>query len=250
MTVDPVWAYYDESGEYDASGNLLNMTVGGCFSTLSKWQSFCGEWCQVLSEEGLEWFHMTDFEAWRPPYEFLLPSGERDHARHKNLLNRLLSIKLKYIEGYYGYSSFTANTTRKTAHSALLEDCIHGAISHAAFEAWEHYQRPLNLVFAVQPHFPEATLRKYIWFYDYGDAVGRISSTTMAHVKDVTPLQAADILAYEMGRVQRPGRPVRYPIKRIQEHAKANGLPMSLKWGPISSTKIDLSGVPSGRSRS
>jgi hypothetical protein len=34
-----IWAYYDESGEYDKSGNLLNMTIGGCMSTADRWLS-------------------------------------------------------------------------------------------------------------------------------------------------------------------------------------------------------------------
>lgn len=29
-----VWVYYDESGEYDSGGTLLNMSVAGCVAPL------------------------------------------------------------------------------------------------------------------------------------------------------------------------------------------------------------------------
>src|SRR6266566_1768654 len=59
-----IWGYYDESGEYDAAGNLVNMTVGGCFAPLDKWRDFEPQWNEALAREGLNAFHMTDFEAW------------------------------------------------------------------------------------------------------------------------------------------------------------------------------------------
>jgi hypothetical protein len=33
---------------------------------------------------------IRQFEAWKPPYDFKLPNGERDNDRHKKLLNTLL----------------------------------------------------------------------------------------------------------------------------------------------------------------
>jgi hypothetical protein len=35
-----VWVYYDESGEYDGGGNLLNMSVAGCLASLDRWEAF------------------------------------------------------------------------------------------------------------------------------------------------------------------------------------------------------------------
>ena len=76
-------------------------------------------------------------------------------------------------------------------------------------------------------------IQKVIGLYDYGEASGRIGTQTVANIDNVAPLQAADILAYEMARAQRADRPERYPFKRMQEAAKAGQLQMTIKWGDI-----------------
>lgn len=229
-----VWGYYDESGEYDAAGNLVNMTVGGCFSSLDKWREFEPQWKEALAREGLTAFHMTDFEAWRPPFDLKLADGSRDDEKHKRLLVSLLEIMLRYTEGLYGFGALVPPINdRGRAHNLLLEDCIVGAISHAINEVWDRYGQPVNLVFAKQRHFPESQIKKVIGLYDYGEGSGRIRTQSIADVDDVPPLQAADILAYEMARAQRADRPDRYPFKRMQEAAKSGQLQMTIKWGHI-----------------
>jgi hypothetical protein len=80
-----VWGYYDESGEYDGRGNLLNVTIGGCFASLDRWLKFDSEWQRALADHGLTYFHMTDLEAWNPPFDFMLDGGGRDQAKHHRL---------------------------------------------------------------------------------------------------------------------------------------------------------------------
>src|ERR1700683_174352 len=100
-----MWGYYDESGEYDCRGNLLNMTIGGCFSSLDRWLKFDSEWHQVLADHGLTYFHMTDFEAWKSPFDFMLDGGRRDQAKHNRPLNALLDIMLEHVDGFYGFGA-------------------------------------------------------------------------------------------------------------------------------------------------
>jgi hypothetical protein len=164
-----IWGYYDESGEYDAGGKLLNMTIGACFAPLERWQSFDAEWLKALEDEGLTYFHMTDFEAWKPPFDFKVSDGSRDKAKHNRLLNSLLEIMLRHIDGLYGFgavSMFDPDMPPQT-HKNLMEDCIGGAI-------------PLNLVFGKQRHFPEGGIKKYADIYDWGEAKGRINCLSMA----------------------------------------------------------------------
>lgn len=233
------WAYYDESGEYDRQGNLLRMTVGGCMAPLVKWESFETAWKDALMREGLEAFHMTDFEAWKGPFDFKLPDGSRDKERHNHLLNSLLDIMLEYIEVFYGYSSAHPPKEIKRQHGSLMEDCVIGAVSHAVHEGWEFYQEPLNLVFAKQKHFPQVGIQKYAELYDYGEGKGRIKGTAFYDVKDICALQAADIMAYEMTKIQRD-RPERYPFKKLRDGAAEKGILMTLKWGPIRSGRSDF----------
>jgi hypothetical protein len=229
-----IWGYYDESGEYDG-GNLLNMTIGGCFSSLGRWQVFDTEWKKVLDDEGLSFFHMTEFEAYRPPFDFVLPDGNRDKERHNRLLNSLLDIMLRHVEGFYGFGAVSMfdPASPKQTHKNLMDDCVLGAVKHAVLHITDFYKQPINLVFGKQRHFPEDGIKKYLREYEHRDPKGGIKSFTTADPKDVRPLQGADIFAYEMARAQRSGRQERYPFQRLIDGAKANGLNMSMNWGPI-----------------
>ena len=242
-----MWGYYDESGEYDGRGNLLNMTLGGCYASLERWRQFDIEWQRALADHGLTYFHMTDFEAWKPPFDFMLDGGQRDQAKHHRLLNALLDIVLRHVDGFYGFGAVSMFDPDKPelSHEILMEDCVGGAIKNAVLEVADFYGEPLNLVFGKQKHFGEGKTRRYIEFYDYGTAEGRIKTFTTADPKVVRPLQASDIFAYEMGRAQRPGRPERYPFQRIVDGCKANNRKLILSWGPIRSKRLDL-GASSG----
>jgi hypothetical protein len=100
-----VCVYYDESGEYGATGELLNMSMGGCVAPLEKWESFGESWRAALSAEGLDYFHMTEFEAWRPPFDFKLPDGNRDKEKHNRLLNSLLDLMVDHVEHFAGFAN-------------------------------------------------------------------------------------------------------------------------------------------------
>jgi hypothetical protein len=249
-TVLVMWGYYDESAEYDNVGRPINMTIGGCFASLDSWRVFDGKWQRALADEGLAYFHMTDFEAWRPPFDFTAGAGGRDQARHHRLLNSLLDIMLEHIDGFYGFGAMSMYDPSQPSltHELLMEDCVGGAIKNASLDIADFYQQPLNLVFGKQQHFGEGKIRQYVDFYDFGEAKGRIATISMGEPKLIRPLQAADVFAYEMAKAQRAGRPERYPFQRLVDGAKAKGLRMSINWGPIRSRKLELSS-PSGKRR-
>ena len=119
-TLFVVQAYYDESGEYDRTGRLLAMSMGGCISSLSKWDGFEQAWNAVLRSEGLEWFHMADFEAWQAPFDFRLADGTRDNERHRRLLNNLLDLLLNHTECFYGFTARFIPDDPREAHSAAI----------------------------------------------------------------------------------------------------------------------------------
>lgn len=235
-----VWAYYDESGEY-RDGNLLNMSIGCCAAPAESWVLFEQRWMSMLSHYGLTWFHMTDFEAWKDKFDFRLPNGERDFARHKALLNDVLNAIIEVADGFYCFASTSASRGRKTAHRELMEDCVIGAVSHAVHDIWERYREPVKLVFGKQNHFPGPGIDYYVNQYDWGSGKGRIGGiTTCYKAIDLAPLQAADVLAYEIARASRPNRPQRYPFQRLVAGAKDKGIPFTLKFGPIRSRTVDF----------
>jgi hypothetical protein len=229
-----IWAYYDESGEYDAAGNLINMTVAGCVSTSEKWQSFDTKWREFLASEGLSEFHMTDFEAWKSPFNFLLPDGGRDRAKHNRVLNGVLDLMIEYVEGFYAYGAVSMYyPDRQQTHEQLMNDCIEGAVKDIALRVWGDYRKPVNLVFGKQPHLAKGKIEKYVNLWNLGLHEGSIGTVTHCSTSNVAALQAADILAYEVARAQRANRPERYPFQRLIDAAKTNGQAFSLTWGPM-----------------
>jgi hypothetical protein len=224
-----VWCYYDESGEHDAQGNLVKMAIGGCVSRLDKWSTLEREWQAALAEEGLAFFHMTDFEKWRPPFDFRKPNGNRDRQRHDRLLNKLLDIMCNQIEAFHG--SFVETTGPKRRHGLTWEDCVVMPIKYAVEEIWDSYKEPIELVFSQQEHFPLKGIRAYVTLFEHG-LERRINDVSFCDPKKVCALQAADIVAYEFAHAQRPGHPERYPLKKLREFVEAKGRPLIIEPGP------------------
>jgi hypothetical protein len=227
-----VTAYYDESGEYQ-DNQLVNMSIGGCVSPCERWKGFGEAWSAVLAADGLTCFHMTDFEAWRAPFDFKLPSGERDNERHKRLLNALLDLMADHIEWFMGFTAGSQIQDQARAHFLAMESCVIAAVTHAVHDLWDQYQEPINLVFAKQRHFSMTKIAAAVELYNWGDGMGRIGSLVFDEPQKLPQLQAADILAFEMSKVQRPERVERYPFISLREMAKERGLTMRLKWGPV-----------------
>jgi hypothetical protein len=234
-----VWAYYDESGQYDDRGRLLNMSMGGIVAPLDRWRGFEEKWKLSLAVEGLTAFHMTDFEAWRAPFDFKLPDGARDNERHNRLLKSLLDIMLDHAEAFacFAAGNLISPDTRR-AHHLALEDCVVAAVTHVVHDLWDRYGRPCNLVFGKQSHFGYGDVMKYVELYDWGEGRGRIGAVTADEPHRVLQLQAADILAFEVSKAQRDGRPERFPFRYLRDNAKTRGIPFTLKWGPFTRGRV------------
>jgi hypothetical protein len=238
-----IWAYYDESGEYDGNGNIINMTVAGCVSTSEKWTEFDQKWRQLLESEGLADFHMADFEAWVSPFNFQSFNGERDKAKHNRILNAVLDLMLEYIEGFYAYGAVSMYyPERQQTHAQMMSDCVGGAVKDIALRVWGDYGEPINLMFGKQQHFSAAKIDRYVEICNYGPNEGHFGTVTHCKTATIPALQAADVLAYEVARAQRANRPERYPFQRLVDGAKNGGKTFSLTWGPIRSKRTNLSG--------
>ena len=88
-----VWVYYDESGEYSRfqePGTLMNMSVGGCIAPLEAWKSFEAEWKQALNDEGLPFFHMTEYKKLAPQMRQCHWSRAKTYGRHSELFGSSL----------------------------------------------------------------------------------------------------------------------------------------------------------------
>jgi hypothetical protein len=198
-----VWGFFDESGWHaKSSGKLLKLTVGGCFATFESWECLSAEWASAITAMGISCFHMADFQARRPPYNTWTEPQREDRL---NVLLGILGAKDRHCYGFTNYAR-PGDTT-----ASLYERC-----AHDMFVELSMYDEEFSIVFAHHPEFG-----RYAALLDpmlkYG-AAKTIRSVTVALPVDTCPLQAADIIAYEIRCQEREELiPMRYPLRRLQE---------------------------------
>jgi hypothetical protein len=197
-----LWAYVDESGEHAPDGSLRKHTIGGCIASCESWQRLSQRWSSALVTMYLPCFHMAHFEARRPPY-----SSWTDEER-KSRLNTLLEILGEPGRDCFGFTNVMRphDTT-----SSMYERCAHDLLLELAM-----FDDDFAVVFAHHPEFARHNeLLGRLQEFGMGE---KIRSCTVARPIDVCPLQAADVIAYEVSRFERDVPIVRrYPLQRIQE---------------------------------
>jgi hypothetical protein len=194
--------YFDESGTHCGSRAV---SVAGYLSTADRWLDFEKEWKQALCEYGLcpGYFHMTDFVARRGIYADWTDDERRDRlAKLICIINRntLASVGFALPMRDY-YSSFSQAAKRYTG----------GAYGLAAVSCFMDASR------AIQPEYAAARIA-YVFergvkgrgqvmkvFDQAWDSLElrekhRLLSLKYEDKRDLVPLQAADILAYELYR--------------------------------------------------
>jgi hypothetical protein len=206
-----LWAFFDESGWHPDNGKLAKLTVGGCIASYEAWQSLMLDWPGAIAGMGIDCFHMTDFEARVPPYKAWTDQQRKDR------LNVLLDIIGTVKPACCGFTNLwrpaapdlgrpkddtTESMYKRCAHDVLLELVL--------------YNDEFSVVFAHHPEFAAySPLHQMLMQYGYGK---QIREVTIGLPIDWCPLQAADIVAFEIRCQEREdGRPKRYPIKRLSE---------------------------------
>jgi Protein of unknown function (DUF3800) len=179
-------AYFDDSGHPDDQEAVL---VAGFISSETQWLLFEREWQAILDREGIEIFHMTDFEKNK-----VWPQHKKDA-----ILRRLVSTVM-------------IRTVKSISHGVLMKDyretndkypfeetigtpyALSGRTVAKSLNTWKRDHMQVGdklLVF-----FEDGTKHKG----DFMDAMERDQLPCPAFIKksEATPLQAADWLAWEV----------------------------------------------------
>lgn len=215
--------YCDES--YSHPPEPRAYTVGGYLSTDVQWKKFRKEWRRILEPEGINYFHMVDFQACKPPYDswskekrikFL---GSLHGVIHKRtMLSFVTTADLADFE------HLTTEQKRELVnpHVFAAKNCMKAVGFWAAGNILNH--PVIAYIFEQSPQdkklrklFTETLTDEDRWFF-------RMASLTVADKRIVSPLQAADMLAYEANKeVVRKltpvnARPVRLSGKNLAIH--------------------------------
>ncbi len=173
-------------------------TVAGYLSTDVQWKKFRKEWRSILEPEGLDHFHMVDFQACKPPYDSWSKGKRADflaslHAIiHKRTIMSFATnadaedFKMLTSEEQKALVSphvFAAKNCMKAVGFWAAENIINHPVIAYIFEEGSPQDKQLN-------RLVESLTDEDKWFF-------RMASLTFAKKKLLNPLQAADVVAYE-----------------------------------------------------
>ncbi|MCH7485180.1 MAG: DUF3800 domain-containing protein [Chloroflexi bacterium] len=189
-------AYFDESGHRkDPQTHVVS--VGGFVTSDEIWDSFTEEWLAALLEFKLPYFHMADFANKAPRYRW--PEKLR-----RERLNRLLRIIVKYP-----IASIAAAIPIDLYDSIVPSDVdrLTGgpyglAALHCMLQLGTLAPENIALIFEDGAEGASQVANTYELFQRTEDLRSkvRLDSFLLADKRRYPPLQAADILAYEMMR--------------------------------------------------
>jgi Protein of unknown function (DUF3800) len=216
--VTMLWAYFDESGEHDkSSGHLKNLTLAGGIATCESWAKLSQDWGSALVDEDVDCFHMTDFENYKPPFDWYLDEERttQDKARHQRFLNKLLDIMTINIYGAVGFNrhAIAAVKELRATYSECFKDGLGHIVKYISRDLGDQY----HLVFAHHDEHKEDRREAVVNAANFGN---RLLSCSVGYPKHSMPLQVADLIAYEFGRAQRADREERYPFEKLRKGLK------------------------------
>jgi hypothetical protein len=201
-------AYFDESYNQPKDSNKgehLIYAVGCCLSTKEQWTKFNVKWKSALeAEPKIDYFHMCDFEFGAPPYTDWSDSVRKERLQRFHTILKEHTIfncasvvsrddfdtvpikryKLPNFD-YYTFNVIVcmdeiASWCRKNNHNEPIRYFFSHIVKQGAY---------LDEWFSYCLRHPELK-KRYRMFESWSKGL----------MKDVPPLQAADIIAYEMNK--------------------------------------------------
>ncbi len=211
-------AYLDESGTHEGSDAVA---VAGFISNRSKWQTFSDDWKNALDSWKIPYFHMSDYETRHGFFESWDDQQREERLNHLlGLIKKHTFLSVAYIIRTKQFNEILSDAAKKLCGNAYglaaiacwfnlrqLVKKVNGYIDYT-MEKVSAGSSILAWIYREQVKYPE-------WVEDT-----RLLSLSFEDKKVILPLQAADILAYEIYKhAQRQfsglQRPERYPYKQL-----------------------------------
>jgi hypothetical protein len=219
--------------------------MGGLLSPVEKWPDFENKWNAVLKEFRLPYFHMREFEARHPV------SGERmygfkgwDNYKRKRLYGKLMRIiQNTHAMPIGAIVPMEAYREVCGAWESFLQDpylfAYQNVLAHTT-SFMEVVRAPSNVkaafVFSNQVEFRHRALELFEQIHKRGLFTKRIAyEPDFRDMREIVPLQAADVVAYEMykeydRRIYRPNDKPRWAFPEIETMAHRHGFALTCRF--------------------
>lgn len=206
-------AFIDDSGNSSASEYYV---LAGYLSTPEAWIHFDGKWREVLDEEPkLKLFKATQVDSPRESDVWASMSPEHRDAR----LSRFIKVA-----GDHTLRAFFVSVRRQdfidiipgSVYSDMEEPYLWLFIAFLKMlESIERHHgddRRIHAIFDRHDRHPRAAGRLFVSMAKHMGLAGRIAKVTFAADSEVLPLQAADLIAWQIRRK------LCYPHEPIRKH--------------------------------
>jgi hypothetical protein len=226
-------AYMDETG-HAADDSQKFCGMAGFLAPAYKWEKFESNWNTVLKEFHIPYFHMKEYAHSKGVFK----GWEKDEAKRKDLFNKLLNkiaairpVPMGSITSLEGFRSLSQED-QLAWHDPYLRGLLDCTSAPGFLLDDQPPQVKFAVVFSHQAEFAHRAKHVYQLIEEASPFGHRMMYPDFKDMRDLVPLQAADIIAYELHReferrLHSPKKPPRYGYKRIAELA-ARVLPSNL----------------------
>lgn len=206
-------AYFDESGAKDTPV----MTMAGYMADERRWKRFEREWAKGLNEYGAKYLHMREyaqskgeFNGW-PEWKRVALMQKLTWVIRSNVMYMTASaVVCSDYKATVG--SIDPSDTRRSPFWLCYLSCISSILLYCQKET---ITDDVALVFDENSESSKHAIGFFTAFKDYEAIPNRsqLVSLSFADDKKITPLQAADLLAYEFNKYHRGFK--RKPLKLL-----------------------------------
>jgi hypothetical protein len=194
----PVQFYFDESGIHAGSPALI---LAGYAAPTAQWLKFEDRWKTALAEAGVSCFHMSEFESrlsefrgWSNPKRIAFLSGLIDIINETAVYGLCCAISME------DYREAVPEDLRQFDPRFAYLLCFHECLTWIP-DILESVppKETVNLVFDGNDQYTPMLYRAFCAFKQFfGEPRWLLGTLSYGSKRNYIPLQAADILAYEM----------------------------------------------------
>lgn len=207
--------YCDESGHPD-DPNVNAFALGGCVASAENWVAFDAAWMRALEDEhvprdkhGYRWFHMKDFAH----SQGVFTGWSEDEERRRRLLGRLVGAMVDHDLAYVGVAwQFKPGESRHDLDHYYYLAYRMVILYAEPFAHGEEISFIFSLHEEINPAFYEDHHRKVREAYASGRNFGDL---TYGNPRRSTPLQAADLIVYEVRANASNLTRLRWPLQQL-----------------------------------
>lgn len=223
-------AYFDESG-HARDPRACIVGIAGLVAPARRWETFESDWRLLLSKHTVSEFHMKDFAHSRG--EFRKWSEFKRRGFLQAALDVIVSTKAAPLGCMVDLHAFRqlderAQRAFRDPYYMALQFCLQASLDYAKREP---VTDKINIVFDRAEEFLKSAGTLTEAFINHDPLGHRVGSYGFAKTSEMVPLQAADLVAYELAHrlehiAMHPLRLPRWPFTVLLQMSKA----VNMQW--------------------